>query len=79
MTEEYKFIAQNSKGAIELQDGIYLPLEEVEDLIKKYTEKKLTLSGVGSGLDLDEMRIKFDEILNNFSEQDIDDWLNKKG
>ena len=39
MTEEYIFIAQNTKGAIELQDGIYLPLKEVEELMQKYTEK----------------------------------------
>ena len=46
MTEEYKFIAQNVKGAIELQDGIYLPLKDVEELMQKYTEKQLILRGV---------------------------------
>jgi hypothetical protein len=39
----------------------------------------LSLHNVSSTLDFDKMRVKFDEILNNFSEQDIDDWLNKKG
>jgi hypothetical protein len=50
MSKEYKFIAQNSKGAIELQDGIYLPLEEVEKLMQKYTKEQLTTHSVVGAL-----------------------------
>ena len=56
MTEEYLFIAQNVKGAIETQDGIYLPLKEVEELMKKYKEKQLIIPVVVKQSELFECR-----------------------
>tara|TARA_R110000772_G_scaffold187433_1_gene298584 strand:- start:158 stop:406 length:249 start_codon:yes stop_codon:yes gene_type:complete len=45
---------------------------EVEELIN------LPISGVGCSLDFDKLRKQFDDILDTFDKQKIQDWLDKK-
>ena len=60
-------------------EEIYIDALNNDEAPNVFADRILFLFGVSCTLDFDKMRIKFDEILNNFSEQDIDDWLNKKG
>ena len=41
-------------------------------------ERKLTFTDVGCGLDFDKLRKQFDDILDTFDKQKIQDWLDKK-
>jgi hypothetical protein len=41
--------------------------------------KNYTIHNVGSMLDLDKLQKKFDEILDNITEEDLQEWMDKKG
>jgi len=41
--------------------------------------KNCTIHNVGSMLDLDKLQKKFDEILDNITEEDLQEWIDKKG
>ena len=45
---------------------------------KKDTKEQLTFTDVGCGLDFDKLRKQFDDILDTFDKQKIQDWLDKK-
>lgn len=61
-------------------EEIYIDALNNDEAPNVFADRILFLFGVSGGtLDLDKMQKKFDEILNNFSEQDIEDWLKKKG
>ena len=45
---------------------------------KKDTKEQLTFTDVGCGLDIDKLRKQFDDILDTFDKQKIQDWLDKK-
>ena len=50
---------------------------QVNRFLKDY-KQQLTLTDVGCGLDIDKLRKQFDDILDTFDKQKIQDWLDKK-
>jgi len=51
---------------------------EAQTLINETLTKQLSIQGVGSSLDFDKLSKQFDEILETFDEQKIQEWLDKK-
>jgi len=60
-------------------EEIYIYALNNDEAPNVFADRILFLFGVSGTLDFDKMRIKFDETLKNFNEQDIEDWLNKNG
>ena len=51
---------------------------ECRRYLKEQLTKQLTLTDVGCSLDFDKLRKQFDDILDTFDKQKIQDWLDKK-
>ena len=58
------------------QEGILLSCNEAKLVVELI--KKITLTDVGCSLDFDKLRKQFDDILDTFDKQKIQDWLDKK-
>jgi len=50
----------------------------LRNFIKEKQAEQLTLTDVGCSLDFDKLRKQFDDILDTFDKQKIQDWLDKK-
>ena len=60
-------------------EELYIKALNNDEAPNVFADRILFLFGVSGTLDLDKMQQKFDELLDNFSVEDFEEWRKSKG